>query len=130
MGMIPPFFRQITKFLLVAVLLQAVAPALAATKVKSAGNGSGWSEICTVLGTKWIKQSDSGSLEQHDEKSSKADHDSSEHCVFCFSTEALPLFKAPSYRYEHPTLVTFSPSKFLVARVFSGHVILSRAPPR
>ena len=125
-----PFFRQITKFLLVAVLLQAVAPSLAASKFKSAGNGNELSEICTVLGTKWIKQFDSGGLDQHDEKSSKAHHDSSKHCVFCSSTEALASFNAFSYLDEHPTLVNFSPSNFLVARVFSGHIILSRAPPR
>lgn len=125
-----PFYRQITKFLLVAVLLQAVAPSLAASKIKSAGNGNEWSEICTVLGTKWIKQFDSGGFDQRDEKSSKAHHDSSKHCVFCSSTEALASFNAFSYLDEPPTLITFSPSSFLVAGVFSGHSILSRAPPR
>jgi hypothetical protein len=122
-------FRSVAKFLFAAVLLQAVAPALAASIVKPADRGDGWSEICTVFGTKWVKQSDSPSSTKDSKKSSQNHYTSDGHCVFCASTEALAVFDVSRLLSASARLATCTYADTLAARVFSGHSILSRAPP-
>jgi hypothetical protein len=124
------FLRKVTKLLLVAVVLQAVVPSFAAGKVRSAGTTDSWSEVCTALGTKWVKQPDNSSSEQLDENTPQAHHASGDHCVFCSSTEALSLNNAPLFCDDHTTHSTFLSTDALKVSIFSGHNILSRAPPR
>jgi Protein of unknown function (DUF2946) len=126
----PSLFRLIAKFLLAAVLLQAIAPALAASMTEPADRGDGWSEICTVLGTKWVKQSDSSSSTKDSKKSSPSHYASDGHCIFCASTEALAVFDVSRLLDASACLATRTYADTLAARVFSGHSILSRAPPQ
>ncbi len=123
-------FRLIARFLLAAVLLQAVAPALAASMVKSADRGDGWSEVCTVLGTKWVKQADGPISYEDGNKSSQAHHDSDGHCIFCAATDAVAAFDASRLLDESASIATRSYANVIAARAFSGHSILSRAPPQ
>jgi hypothetical protein len=123
-------FRLITRFLLAAVMLQAVAPALAASMLKSADRGDGWSEVCTVLGTKWVKQSDGPIGSQNGNKLSQSHHGSDDHCMFCAATEAVAVFDASRLLAESASLSTRTYANAIAARAFSGHSILSRAPPQ
>lgn len=113
--------RWIAKCLLAAVLLQALAPAWAGINAKSAET---LLEVCTTSGTHWIKQgidnNDPSSIDQH------AAH---KHCVFCASTGAADTFDASKLLVNH--FSSEVPSRFtsLFAQLFSGHSILSRAPP-
>jgi Protein of unknown function (DUF2946) len=113
--------RWIAKFLLAAVLLQAMAPSWAVTK--SQGSES-LLEVCTAVGTQWVKQS------THDSDQPSVDHHSAhKHCVFCSSTGAADSFDASKLLVNH--FSSEVPSRFtsLVVQLFSGHSILSRAPP-
>lgn len=130
MKLSPPLFRFIAEFLLAAVLLQAVAPALAASIVKPTSRGDGWSEVCTMFGTKWVKQSDDPSKAEDSQRSSQSHNASDGHCIFCASTEAVALFDASRLLDESASLATRTYANTLAARVFSGHSILSRAPPQ
>ncbi len=111
----------IAKCLLAAVLLQALAPAWAGINAKSAET---LLEVCTTTGTHWIKQgidnNDPSSIDQH------AAH---KHCVFCASTGAADTFDASKLLVNH--FSSEVPSRFtsLFVQLFSGHSILSRAPP-
>ena len=113
--------RWVAQFLLAAVLLQALAPAWAAATRDDRGP---WSEVCTTAGSKWIKQS-----VQHEEQSS-IDHASSHsHCVFCSSTGASDSFDASGLLSHHTNSKIISEPALVFIGVFSGHSILSRAPP-
>ncbi len=125
-----PLFRLIAKFLLAAVLLQATAPALAASIIKPTGRGNGWSEVCTVFGTKLVKQSDDPRKAEDSQRSSQSHNASDEHCIFCASSEAVAVFDASRLLDESALLATRTYANTLAARVFSGHSILSRAPPQ
>ena len=125
-----PLIRLLAKFLLAAVLLQAVAPAMAAIIVQPANRGDGWSEVCTVFGTKWVKQSDDSSKAEDSQKSSQSHNATDGHCIFCASTEAVAVFDASRFLAESASLATRTYANTLAARVFSGHSILSRAPPQ
>jgi hypothetical protein len=113
--------RWIAKFLLAAVLLQALAPAWAGANNTST---EPLLEICTTAGTQWIKQgidnNDPPSIDHH------AAH---KHCVFCSSTGAADTFDASKLLVNH--FSSEVPSRFtsLFVQLFSGHSILSRAPP-
>ena len=123
-------FRLIARFLLAAVLLQAVAPALAASMLKSADRGDGWSEVCTVFGTKWVKQADGPGSSKDDTKSSQGHHGSDGHCIFCAATEAVAVFDASRLLDDSASIATRAYADAIAARTFSGHSILSRAPPQ
>jgi len=113
--------RWIAKFLLAAVLLQAVAPAWAGANNKSP---EPLLEVCTTAGTEWIKQST-----QQNDQSSPDHHSAHKQCVFCASTGAADTFDASKLLVNH--FSSEVPSRFtsLVVQLFSGHSILSRAPP-
>jgi len=113
--------RWIAKFLLAAVLLQALAPAWAGVNIKST---EPLLEVCTTAGTQWIKQST-----HHNDQSSLDHHSAHKHCVFCASTGAADTFDASKLLVNH--FSSEVPSRFtsLVLQLFSGHSILSRAPP-
>ena len=113
--------RWIAKFLLAAVLLQALAPAWAGASSKSTES---LLEICTTAGTHWIKQA----ADNND--SSLLDHQSAhKHCVFCASTGAADSFDASKLLVNHTSSDVISKCALPLVRVFSGHSILSRAPP-
>jgi hypothetical protein len=113
--------RWIAKFLLAAVLLQALAPAWAS--INSKGSDP-LLEVCTAAGTQWIKQG----IDKND-PSMLDQHSAHKHCVFCASTGATDAFDASKLLVNH--ISTEVPSRFisLFVRLFSGHSILSRAPP-
>jgi hypothetical protein len=113
--------RWIAKFLLAAVLLQSLAPAWAG--VNNKGNEP-LLEVCTTAGTQWIKQST-----HHNDQSSLDHHSAHKHCVFCASTGAADTFDASKLFVNH--FSSEVPSRFtsLFVQLFSGHNILSRAPP-
>jgi hypothetical protein len=113
--------RWIAKFLLAAVLLQALAPAWAGVNTKST---EPLLEVCTTAGTQWIKQST-----HHNDQSSLDHHSAHKHCVFCASTGAADTFDASKLFVNH--FSSEVPSRFtsLFVQLFSGHSILSRAPP-
>jgi hypothetical protein len=113
--------RWIAQFLLAAVLLQSLAPAWAG--VNNKGNEP-LLEVCTTAGTEWIKQST-----QQNDQSSLDHHSAHKHCVFCASTGAADTFDASKLLVNH--FSSEVPSRFtsLVVQLFSGHSILSRAPP-
>jgi hypothetical protein len=113
--------RWIAKFLLAAVLLQALAPAWAS--VKSVG-AEPLLEVCTTAGTQWIKQST-----QLNDQSLLDHHSAYKHCVFCASTGAADTFDASKLFVNHSSSEVPSRFTLLVVRLFSGHSILSRAPP-
>ena len=78
--------RWIAKFLLAAVVLQALAPAWAGVNNKGT---EPLLEVCTTAGTQWIKQST-----HHNDQSSLDHHSAHKHCVFCASTGAADAFDA------------------------------------
>jgi hypothetical protein len=83
-----PFFRRIAKFLLVAIMLQAVMPAFAAQhNAKNGLSSAGWVEVCSAQGSKWVAQDNHPGSSQH--ASAHADH-----CVFCSATGAGAEFDA------------------------------------
>ena len=113
--------RWFAKFLLAAVLLQALAPAWAGVSNKRTES---LLEICTTAGTHWIKQA----VDNNDP--TVLDHHSAhKQCVFCASTGAADTFDASKLLVNH--FSSEVPSRFtsLVVQLFSGHSILSRAPP-
>jgi len=116
-----PTLCWIAKFLLAAVLLQALAPAWAGVNTKST---EPLLEVCTTAGTQWIKQST-----HHNDQSSLDHHSAHKHCVFCASTGAADTFDASKLFVNH--FSSEVPSRFtsLFVQLFSGHSILSRAPP-
>ncbi len=117
-------FRRIAKFLLVAIMLQAVLPASAAQhNVKNGLSAAGWVEVCSAQGSKWVAQDNHSLPAQH--ASAHTDH-----CVFCSATGASAEFDAT--RYIPPSDLTSSVVNITThdaASVYAGHVILSRAPP-
>jgi hypothetical protein len=119
-----PFFRRIAKFLLVAIMLQAVLPSFAAQhNAKNGLSASGWVEVCSAQGSKWVAQDNHPGSSQH--ASAHADH-----CVFCSATGAGAEFDAT--RYIPPSDITSSGVQITqhdAASIYAGHVILSRAPP-
>ena len=119
-----PFFQRIAKFLLVAIMLQAVLPAFAAQhNAKNGLSAAGWIEVCSAQGSKWVAQDNHSLPAQH--ASVHADH-----CVFCSTTGASAEFDAT--RYIPPSDLTSSVVNITThdaASVYAGHVILSRAPP-
>ena len=119
-----PFFRRIAKFLLVAIMLQAVMPAFATQhNAKSGLSAAGWVEVCSAQGSKWVAQDNHPGSSQH--VSAHADH-----CVFCSTTGAGAEFDAT--RYIPPRDLSSSVVNITThdaASVYAGHVILSRAPP-
>ena len=119
-----PFFRRIAKFLLVAIMLQAVLPAFATQQNSKNGlSAAGWVEVCSAQGSKWAVQEHHSSPAQH--ASAHTDH-----CVFCSTTGASAEFDAT--RYIPPSDLTSSVVNITIhdaASVYAGHVILSRAPP-
>jgi hypothetical protein len=113
--------RWIAQFLLAAVLLQALVPAWAGVKSSA---GKPLLEICTAVGTQWIKQAAQAS----DQPS--IDHSSShKHCVFCASTAAVDTFDASKLLVNHTSSDVLTESALPLVGVFSGHSIRSRAPP-
>jgi len=113
--------RWIAKFLLAAVLLQALAPAWAGANNK---NTEPLLEICTTAGTQWVKQS------THQNDQSSLDHHlAHKQCVFCSSTGAADAFDASKLLVNHFSSEVPSRVTSLVVQLFSGHSILSRAPP-
>ena len=124
-----PLFRLVAKFLFAALVPQAIAPALAANIVKPVGGDDGWTEVCTVFGTKWINQAYITHGTNESEKSSKSHDASAGHCIFCASTEALAVIDVARLVDESDSLATQTYANTPAARVFSGHSILSRAPP-
>ena len=119
-----PFFQRIAKFLLVAIMLQAVLPAFAAQhNAKNGLSAAGWIEVCSAQGSKWVAQDNHSLPAQH--ASVHADH-----CVFCSATGASAEFDAT--RYIPPSNLTSSVVNITIhdaASVYAGHAILSRAPP-
>jgi hypothetical protein len=114
-------FRQVARFLVAALLLQAVLPAWAINKVTS---GSHSIEICTSTGTKWIQTSSA------DSQSFPSSHDASQHCVFCSTTGASNEFNAGDFLSFHASqyqTALITDSDFIVQ--FLGHSKFSRAPP-
>ncbi len=122
-------FRLVAKFLFAAVLFQAVAPALAASIVKPASRYDGWTEVCTVFGTKWVKQADSSHGTNGSEQQSESHDASAGHCIFCASTEALAVIDVARLVDKSALLAIQTYANILAARVFPGHSTLSRAPP-
>lgn len=121
--------RWIAHFLLAAVLLQALAPAWAVVR---GSPDKPLLEICTVVGTQWIKQgaqsSDQPSAQTLDQSST--DHSSShKHCVFCASTAAVDPFDVSNLLVNHTSSDVVSLSAMPLVGIFSGHRIRSRAPP-
>jgi hypothetical protein len=114
--------RWIAKFLLAAVLLQALVPAWASVNTKATSEPL--LEVCTTVGTQWIKQST-----HHNDQSSLDHHSAHKHCVFCASTGAADTFDASKLLVNHFSSEVPSPFTSLVVQLFSGHSILSRAPP-
>ena len=121
---VSPFFRRIAKFLLVAIMLQAVLPAFAAQQNSKNGlSAAGWVEVCSAQGSKWVARDNHSLPAQH--ASAHTDH-----CVFCSATGASAEFDAT--RYLPPSDLTSSVVNITIhdaASVYAGHVILSRAPP-
>ena len=113
--------RWFAKFLLAAVLLQALAPAWAGVSNKRTES---LLEICTTAGTHWIKQAD-----DNNDPTVLDHHSAHKQCVFCASTGAADTFDASKLLVNH--FSSEVPSRFtsLVVQLFSGHSILSRAPP-
>ena len=118
--------RLLTKFLLAAILLQAVAPVFSANKSGSDFQDNGWSEVCTVLGTKWVKQS----TKLDDGDSTSAPHSALKHCLFCTSTEPIQSFDILGLNVESVSSAINIPVETFFVGLFSGHRILSRAPPQ
>lgn len=117
--------RWIAQFLLAAVLLQALAPVWAGVKGSA---GQPLLEICTAVGTQWIKQGDQPSAQTSDQSS--VDHSSShQHCVFCASTAAVDAFDASPLLVKHTSSDVLSDLAMFLVGTFSGHSIRSRAPP-
>jgi len=120
----PAFLRLISRFLLAALLLQVVFPVFAAQQnVKKGWFHTGWVEICSAQGSKWVAQDNHTSPAQH--ASAHTDH-----CVFCSATGAGAEFDVT--RYVSPGDLTSSVVNITThdaAPVYAGHVILSRAPP-
>ena len=117
--------RWIAHFLLAAVLLQALAPAWAGARGSA---DKPLLEICTAVGTQWIKQGEKSSAQSSNQSST--DHSSShKHCVFCASTAAVDPFDASNLLVNHASSDVVSPSAMLLVGIFSGHRIRSRAPP-
>ena len=113
--------RWFAKFLLAAVLLQALAPAWAGASNKSTES---LLEICTTAGTHWIKQA----VDNNDP--SVLDHHSAhKQCVFCASTGAADSFDVSKLLVNHTASDVILERALPLALVFSGHSILSRAPP-
>ncbi len=114
------FILRIARFVLVALLLQAMGISLAQSR---GSTGAFWSEICTVNGAKWVKQVHS------DDGSASEQHASSEHCVFCNVTTPLDSFDLTKHlRHQTSETPLFRTSDVEALR-FAGHRIQSRAPP-
>ncbi|MGB4347805.1 MAG: DUF2946 family protein [Burkholderiaceae bacterium] len=115
-----PFNRLIAKVLFAAILLQTVAPAMAALQSK---NGSPWTEICTASGSKWV--TDSADAGDHF-SGKKAAHD---HCVFCNTTGAADQFDVHQFLPSQYSVKIQPRAVFSPVASYAGHSILSRAPP-
>lgn len=115
-----PFNRLIAKVLFAAILLQTVAPAMAAFQAK---NGFHWTEICTASGSKWV--TDSEHAGDHF-PGKKAAHD---HCVFCNTTGAADQFDIHQFLPPQYSAKLQPRAAFVSAASYAGHSILSRAPP-
>ena len=113
--------RWIAKCLLAAVLLQALAPVWASVNTKGADP---LLEVCTAVGTHWIKQGT-----DKNEPSTLDQNSAHKHCVFCASTGASNSFDASKLLVNHTSSDVISELVLPLALVFSGHSILSRAPP-
>lgn len=118
----PMAFRQSSRslfsaLLLLALLMQALLPAVAAVRVQPQAN---WVEVCSVSGLQRIRV---------DQPQDTATHAAADHCVLCAASGAAPTFDASPFLRTGlsdvaPVGVTPAP---VVA--FPGHALLARAPP-
>jgi hypothetical protein len=111
--------KALSRWLLTALLLQSLMPAIASLRP---ADGARWIEVCVSSGVKWV-QIDDGS-------GTMASHSAADHCVLCAAAGATPEFDVrrylsdvatdgPSFRWDRLPILTFS--------AFQQQ---SRAPPR
>lgn len=114
------FTHLISRLLIAVMLLQLALPSWAAF---SSMGKAGWIEVCATGGIKWIKLSDA------DASGASSSHSQSDHCLLCASTGAAPEFDAQRFlsaSFLEETSVHWLEPAY---RRYSGHAILSRAPP-
>lgn len=108
-----------------AILFAALAPSV--SRAMAPAGGSGWAEICTMQGAKFVKVADDDGLPSGD----NAQH--LEHCPFCFTQhDAVGLPPTPAPLLHPAAASTIYPPLFYQAprRLFIWSAAQSRAPPR
>ncbi len=115
-----------------AILASAFAPTLTHA-LQQAAPGSGWTEVCTALGSEWVRADDGGGGATGS-RSGAPKHTPQQHCPFCASHDAglalppsppAPFLFVPAARLGPPGLsadAPRTPAAFTTAQ--------PRAPPR
>ncbi len=109
--------RLLAGFLLFALMLQALLPAMAGAV---SDRSERWIEVCASSGVKWV---------QLDTQASAADHSADGHCMLCAATGALPDFDARRYLRPQGAETRTTPLALAAPPAFPGHALRSRAPP-
>lgn len=115
-------FRQTSRsllsaLLLLALLMQALLPAMAAVRAQPQ---TGWIEVCSVSGLQRILA---------DQPQDKATHAAADHCALCAASGAVPTFDISPFL--HAGLSDVPPLAMVgtTTTAFPGHALLARAPP-
>ncbi|UTY55912.1 DUF2946 domain-containing protein [Massilia sp. erpn] len=107
-----------------AILFAALVPSV--SRAMAPAGDSGWTEICTMQGAKFVKVGDDGGQPSGD----SAQH--LEHCPFCFTQhDTVGLPPTPALTLHHAAGSAIYPPLFYQAprRLFIWSAAQSRAPP-
>lgn len=122
-------FRWIACF---AILLNALAPTVSQALTLATGQATGWTQICSLAGLRWValEQDQSG---KQDSTSAPTDQSGAEQCPFCAAHAGSSGFAPAVHPTFVPTIYTpVRPSALVVSAVPFLPLLRARerAPPR
>ena len=111
--------KALSRWLLAALLLQCLMPAIASVR---AADSARWIEICVSSGVKWVQMADAADAQSA--------HTAADHCVLCAATGAAPEFDVRDYLSDSATDMPSIRRDRTPVLTFSAFQQQSRAPPK
>jgi hypothetical protein len=128
--------RLLSNIAILAVLLNALMPSLSQAMARYASNDSGWTEICSTSGSRWVRVDDSGAVVAQS-NTRPTDAPASLHgaaCDYClthagsFGLPPVPGWQPPSPSGATPAPAPVAQTHRGTSRDWASPAV--RAPPR